>query len=168
MFGFSARIHKQRKRMPMAARTTEGKMRTSYRPKLAPNSTKTNMVHFVYNISARRAKPLKYVKSSHSCVKPDISYKPSISINTLNGDIIPDLYSDEHEFDTSEYQKWHLDYNFNLDAAASVSNYKCVNYASKTNHSLILPIKISPINQYGYSHLLTLLRNLDNILRRYA
>jgi hypothetical protein len=115
----------------MAARTTEGKMRTSYRPKLAPDGTKTKMVHFVYNISARRAKPLKYIKSSHSCVKPDTSYKTGISINTLNGDIIPDLYSDEYEFDTSEYQKWHLDYKFNLDAAASVSNHKCVDYASK-------------------------------------
>jgi hypothetical protein len=131
MFGFSAGIHKQRKHMPMVARTTKGKMRTSYRPKLARDGTKTKMVHFVYSISARRAKPLKYVKSSHSCVKLDISYKPGISINTLNGDFIPDLYSDEYEFDTNEYQKWHLDYKFNLDDAASVSKHKCVDYASK-------------------------------------
>ena len=41
MFRFSAGIHKQRKRMPMAARTTAGKMRTSYRPKLAQDGTKT-------------------------------------------------------------------------------------------------------------------------------
>jgi hypothetical protein len=47
MFGFSAGIHKQRKRMPMAARTTAGKMRTSYRPKLAQDGTKTKMAHFV-------------------------------------------------------------------------------------------------------------------------
>ena len=98
MSRFSAGIHKQRKCMPIAARTTKGKMRTSYRPKLAPHGTKTKMVHFVYTISARRAKPLKYIKSSHSCVKPDTSYKLGISINTLNGD----LYSDENEFDTGE------------------------------------------------------------------
>ena len=79
-------------------------MRTSYRPKLASDGTKTKMVHFAYNISARRAKPLKYVKSSHCCVKLDISYKPGISINTLSGDIIPDLYLDEYDFDTIEYQ----------------------------------------------------------------
>jgi hypothetical protein len=28
-------------------------------------------------------------------------------------------------------KKWHLDYKFNLDAGASVSNHKCENYASK-------------------------------------
>jgi len=47
MFRFSAGIHKQRKRMPMSARTKEGKTRTSYRPKLAPNGTKTKMVQFI-------------------------------------------------------------------------------------------------------------------------
>jgi hypothetical protein len=74
-FRFSAGIHKHRKRMPMATRTTKGKMRTSHRPKLAPDGTKTKMLHFVHIISARRTKPLKYIKSSHSCVKPDTSYK---------------------------------------------------------------------------------------------
>ena len=31
-YRFSAGVHKQRSYMPMAARTTEGKIRTSYRP----------------------------------------------------------------------------------------------------------------------------------------
>ncbi len=76
--------------------------------------------------------PRKKLKSSHSCVKlPDSSYKPGISFNALNGEIIPDLYSDEYEFDANEYQKWHLDCRFNLDAAASIINHKCDNYASK-------------------------------------
>jgi hypothetical protein len=59
MFRFSAGIHKHRKCMPMAARTTDRKMRTSQRLKFAPDGTKTKIVHFVYSISPRRAKPLK-------------------------------------------------------------------------------------------------------------
>jgi len=38
--------------------------------------------------------------------------------------------------DANEYQKWHLDYKFNLLAAASITNHKCDNYASK-NKSLL-------------------------------
>jgi hypothetical protein len=34
--------------------------------------------------------------------KPDISYKPGIRSNASNGEIIPDLYSDEYEFDANE------------------------------------------------------------------
>jgi hypothetical protein len=34
---FSAGVHKQRPCMPMATRTTEGKIRTSYRPQLSPD-----------------------------------------------------------------------------------------------------------------------------------
>jgi len=50
--------------------------------------------------------PRKMTKSSKSCGKnPDISYKPGISFNALNGEIITDLYSDEYEFDANEYQK---------------------------------------------------------------
>ena len=89
------------------------------------------MVHFVYTISARRSMPRKKKISSPSCVKkPDSSYKPGLSFKSYS-EIIPDLYSDEYEFDANEYQKWHLDYRFNLDAAASISNHKCDNYASK-------------------------------------
>jgi hypothetical protein len=50
--------------------------------------------------------PPNRTKSLKSCgKKPDISYKPGISFNALNGEIIPDLYSDEYEFDANEYQK---------------------------------------------------------------
>ena len=42
-----------------------------------------------------------------------------------------ELYSDEYEFDANGYQKWHLDYRFNLDASASIANHECENYASK-------------------------------------
>ncbi len=76
--------------------------------------------------------PRKKLKSSPSCgKKPDSSYKPGLSFNALNGEIIPDLYSDEYEFDANEYQKWHLDYRFKLDAAANITNHKSDNYASK-------------------------------------
>ncbi len=62
--------------------------------------------------------PRKKIKSSNSCGKqPNNSYKPGISFNALNGEIIPDLYSDEYEFDDNEYQKLHLEYKFNLNAA---------------------------------------------------
>ena len=44
---------------------------------------------------------------------------------------MPDIYSDEYEFDANEYQEWHLDYRFNLDVCASIANHKCENYASK-------------------------------------
>jgi hypothetical protein len=37
--------------------------------------------------------------------KPDVSYKPDISFNAFTGEIIPDLYSDEYEFDANEYKK---------------------------------------------------------------
>ena len=37
--------------------------------------------------------------------KTDISYKPGISFNALNREIIPDLYSDEYKFDANEYEK---------------------------------------------------------------
>ena len=58
--------------------------------------------------------PRNRTESSKSCgKKTDISYKPGISFNALNGEIIPDLYSGEHEFDANEYQKWHLEYKFN-------------------------------------------------------
>jgi hypothetical protein len=61
------------------------------------------MVHFVYTISARRSMPRKKLKSSPSRgKKPDSRYKPGLSFNALNGGIIPDLYSDEYEFDANE------------------------------------------------------------------
>ena len=83
-------------------------------------------MHFMYTISARRSMPRKKLKSSSSCGKKlDSSYKPGLSFNVLNGGNIPDLYSDEYELDANEYQKWHRDYRFNLDAAASISNHKC-------------------------------------------
>ncbi len=83
--------------------------------------------------------PGKKLKSSPSCgQKHDNSYKSGISFNALNGEIILDLYSDEYEFDANEYQKLHLDYRFNLDAAASISNHKCDNYASKDKSFLDL------------------------------
>ena len=59
-YRFSAGVHKQHSYMPMAARTTEGKMRTSYRPKLTLDGKTTKMVHFVlYTISARCSMPRK-------------------------------------------------------------------------------------------------------------
>jgi hypothetical protein len=131
-------MQKQSSRMPMAARTTEGKLRKSYRPELSPVGKMTKVAQFVYTISARRTMPRKKSKSSHSCVKlPDSSYKTGISFNG-DSEIIPGLYSDEYEFDTNEYQKWHLDYKFNLDAAASIINHKCENYASKDKSFLDL------------------------------
>ena len=36
-YRFSAGVHKQRPCMPMATRTTKGKIRTSYRPQLSPD-----------------------------------------------------------------------------------------------------------------------------------
>ena len=137
-YRFTAGMQKQSSRMPMAARTTEGKLRTSYRPKVSPDGKVTRVVQFVYTISARRTMPRKKSKSSHSCVKlPDSSYKTGISFNG-DSEIIPGLYSDEYEFDANEYQKWHLDYKFNLDAAASIINHKCENYASKDKSFLDL------------------------------
>ena len=53
-YRFSAGMHNQRTRMPMVACTTEGKISTSYRPRLPPDGKITKMVHFVYTISARR------------------------------------------------------------------------------------------------------------------
>ena len=140
-YRFSAGIHKHRPRMPVAACTTEGKIRTSYRPQISPNGDLSRMVHYVYTISSRRAKPRIRLNSSTSCVKPDSGYKPGLSLNALNGEVIPDLYSDEYEFDANEYQKWHLDYRFNLDAAASITNHKCENYASKDKSFLDLSAK---------------------------
>jgi hypothetical protein len=86
--------------------------------------------------------PRKKSKSSNSCgKKPDNSYNPDLSFNALNGEIMPDLYSDEYEFDANEYQKWHLDYRFNLDACANIANHKCENYASKDKSFLDLSAK---------------------------
>ncbi len=83
--------------------------------------------------------PRKKLKTSPSCGKiTNSSYIPGISFNALNVEIIPDLYSDEYEFDANEYQKWHLDHRFNLDAAASIKNHKCDNYASKDKSFLDL------------------------------
>ena len=94
---FSAWVHKQRTRMPMAACTIEGKICTSYRPRLSPDGEITEMVHFVYTISTRRTMPQRKPKSSHSCGKKlDNSYSPDLSFNVLNGEIMPDLYSDEY------------------------------------------------------------------------
>jgi hypothetical protein len=76
--------------------------------------------------------PRKKIKSSNYCGKqPDNSYKLGVSFNALNGEIIPDLYSDEYEFDANGYQKWHLEYKFNFDAAANITNHKCDNFESK-------------------------------------
>jgi hypothetical protein len=105
-YRFSAGLHKQRTRMPMAAFTTEEKRRTSYRPRLSPDGKITKIVHFVYTISARRTMPRRKPKSSNSCgKKPDNTYNPDLSFNALNGEIMPDLYSDEYEFDANEYKK---------------------------------------------------------------
>ena len=138
-YRFSAGVQKQSLCMPTAAQITEGKIRTSYRPRLSPDGRVTRVVHLVSTISARRAMPRRKIKSSHSRVTfADSSYKSGVSFNALNGEIIPDLYSDEYEFDANEYQKWHLDYKFNLDAAASILNHKCDNYASKDKSFLDL------------------------------
>ena len=81
-YRFSAGMQKQSLRMPMAARTTEGKFRTSYRPRLSPDGKMTRVVQFVYTISARRTMPRKKSKSSPSYVKlPYSSYKTGISFN---------------------------------------------------------------------------------------
>jgi hypothetical protein len=63
--------------------------------------------------------------------KHDISYKPGISFKALNGEIILDLYSDEYELDANDYQKWHLEYKFNLDAPSINTKHKCEVYYSK-------------------------------------
>jgi hypothetical protein len=86
--------------------------------------------------------PRRKPKSSNSRgKKPDNTYNPDLSFNALNGEIMPDLYSDEYEFDANEYKKGHLDYRFNLDACASVANHKCENYASKDKSFLDLSAK---------------------------
>ena len=100
--------------------------------------------------------------------KPDNSYNPDLSFNALNGEIRPDLYSDEYEFDANEYQKWHLDYKFNLDAAASVSNHKCENYASKDKSFLDLSAKDLLNKSIWIFHLLNLQRKISYILRLFA
>jgi hypothetical protein len=46
-YRFAAGMQNQSSRMPMAARTTEGKLRTSYRPKLSPDGKMTKAVQFV-------------------------------------------------------------------------------------------------------------------------
>ena len=117
-------------------------MRSSYRPRLSPYGKITKMVHFVYTISARRTMPRKKPKSSNSCgKKSNNSYNPDLSFNALNGEIIPDLFSDECEFDANEYRKWHLGYRFNLDACVSIANHKYENYASKNKSFLDLSAK---------------------------
>ncbi len=96
----------------------------------------------MYNISARRTIPRKKLKSSNPCGKqPDNSYKPGISFNALNGETIPDLYSDEYELDANEYKKWHLKYKFNLNADANITNHKCEDFASKDKSFLDLSVK---------------------------
>ncbi len=42
-YRLTAGMQKQSSRMPMAARTTEGKLRTSYRPRLSPDGKITRM-----------------------------------------------------------------------------------------------------------------------------
>ena len=107
--------------MPMAACTIEVKIRTSYRLKLSHDGKVTKMVHFMCTISARRTMPRNRLKSQISCgQKPESGYKPGISFSALNGEIISNLYSDADEFDANEYQKWHLDYTFNLDHARNI------------------------------------------------
>ena len=96
------------------------------------------MVHFVYSISSRRTIPQNGEKSLKSC---GISYKQGISFNALNGEIIPDLSSDEYDFDANEYQKWHLEYKFKLDAASSNTNHKCEVYYSKDKSFIDLSAK---------------------------
>jgi hypothetical protein len=96
----------------------------------------TFCVHYfrkAYNAS-EKDKILKFLR-------PDNSYKPSIGFNALKGEIIPDLYSNEYEFDANEYQKWHLEYKFTLDAAANITNHKCENFASKDKSFLDLSAK---------------------------
>jgi hypothetical protein len=86
--------------------------------------------------------PRNRAKFSKSCGKKrDISYKPGIRFNALNGEIRTDLYSDEYEFEANEYQKWHLEYKFNLDAASSNTNPKCEVYYSKDKSFLDLSAK---------------------------
>ena len=54
---------------------------------------------------------------------------------------MPDLYSNKYEFDAKEYQKWPLDYRFNLDACVGSAHHKCENYASKDKSFLDLSAK---------------------------
>ncbi len=54
-YTISAWTHKQRPCMPMGARTTKGKIRTSYHPKLSADKKMTKVVHFVCTNYFRKA-----------------------------------------------------------------------------------------------------------------
>jgi hypothetical protein len=71
------------------------------------------MESFLYTLLARRAMPINSQNHIKLLLyKHDRSYKPSISIDILNGDIIPELYLDKYEFDKHKFRKWHLDCKF--------------------------------------------------------
>ena len=100
-------------------------------------------VHFVYNISSRVTMPWNRTKSSKSRgKKPHISYKPGISFNALNGETISALYSDEYEFDASEYQNGIFNTNLILmSLQVQFTNHKFEVYSSKDKLFLDLSAK---------------------------
>ena len=112
--------------MPMAARTTKGIIRTSYRPQLSPDG---KLKHLYILCTLFR----QGVKCPEIGQKPDISYKRDISFNALNGEIIPDLYSDMYDFDANDSRKWHLEYKLNLDAASINTNHKYEDYSENSS-----------------------------------
>ena len=96
----------------------------------------------MYPVIARRAKPVRRTLPSNRCVQHNGSKNPQVdALYTLDGSIIPDLYSDEYEFDSNEYQRLHALYRFNFDAAASPLNHKCKEYASKDRSFLTFSAK---------------------------
>jgi hypothetical protein len=106
---FSAGQEKQQHRSkPMAARVLEGKQRTSYRSEKQSDGSIITIPCFVYTVIARRAKPVRRTLPSNRCVQHNGSKNPQVdALYTLDGSIIPDLYSDEYEFDSNEYQRLH-------------------------------------------------------------
>ena len=46
--------------------------------------------------------------------KPDITYKPGISFNALNGECIPVLHLEEYEFDAVRFRKVYLKHHLSL------------------------------------------------------
>ncbi len=94
--------------------------------------------------------------------------KFGLSFNALNGEIIPDLYSDEYEFDANEYQNGILNINSIWMPLQTLRITSVKMLHLRTNNSLIFLLKISITNQYGCFNLLNSRTISFRIMRLFA
>ena len=113
----------------MLTANREGRCRVTYRTVQKDDGTHVRQLAYVFAVTARKRRRIITARKNHSRTNTDT--EPVL--NTVDEEEVPQLESDEYEFDEDEYRMYHSVYNFDFDGAASEINKKCREFASKEN-----------------------------------